>query len=199
MQDRAKERSDDVDIPGWPSIPIAAIIHLIRQPSEQVADNLFASVEELHQAHDGADLKHLDHRLIEQIGLGFATQSDSESALALVPEIESMTGTKLHKKWLSTMDGRTRPLHAQLHTNSVPVGDPFYSGPGGTIRYPGDPLAPLEQTINCRCHLIFTPADAEEEGEEEVPLAAYGGVLVAARRVGTGGRPSLRPAAPPRS
>lgn len=58
------------------------------------------------------------------------------------------------KTWVSQKDADVRPEHASLHGETVPVGQPFQIL-GQEIRFPGDPLAPPNLTINCRCKVRF--------------------------------------------
>lgn len=55
--------------------------------------------------------------------------------------------------WHTTMDGRERFTHAMLNGEEKPMGKPFKSESGAEIMYPGDPDAPAEERINCRCVL----------------------------------------------
>ena len=62
-------------------------------------------------------------------------------------------GIKLRKKWLATLDGRTRHAHAILDGQTVDVDKPF-TVDGREIRFPGDPQAAPYLVYNCRCALI---------------------------------------------
>ena len=56
--------------------------------------------------------------------------------------------------WKATFDGRTRDSHAILHGESTGIDEPFVSPlTQARIRYPGDPMAPAGEIINCRCAL----------------------------------------------
>lgn len=56
--------------------------------------------------------------------------------------------------WRATFDPRTRDSHAILHGESVGIDEPFVSPlTRARLRYPGDPLAPVGEIINCRCQL----------------------------------------------
>lgn len=57
-----------------------------------------------------------------------------------------------HKRWVTCQDERVRLLHRARHGAVLPIGQRF-QGPGGGIRWPGDPAAPLNDTANCRCSL----------------------------------------------
>lgn len=50
----------------------------------------------------------------------------------------------------STDDTRTRPTHRVAEGQRVPVGQPFIVG-GFPMMFPGDPLGPPQERINCRC------------------------------------------------
>lgn len=61
------------------------------------------------------------------------------------------------KTWLATEDDRTRDTHRELDgKQSLGIDTPFLTTQGSIIRYPHDPDAPPEETINCRCTLRFT-------------------------------------------
>lgn len=77
----------------------------------------------------------------------------------------------LLKRWIATGDGRTRRGHLEIHMktkdNPIPVAEPFvvrdwrFSKKRGwriagtaELMYPGDPSAPPQYTINCRCRTV---------------------------------------------
>ena len=66
-------------------------------------------------------------------------------------------GIKLKKRWLATLDGRTRHEHAVLDGQAVDEDKPFKVD-GYEIMYPGDPSGPAHLIYNCRCTVI---ADVE--------------------------------------
>lgn len=59
-------------------------------------------------------------------------------------------GLELRKQWISTIDSRTRDRHLELNMKSVDLDKSFAYG----LKYPGDPHAPANQTINCRCTVV---------------------------------------------
>lgn len=67
-------------------------------------------------------------------------------------------GIRLKKRWLSTLDNRTRHAHQLLDGQVQPNEKPFQSILGD-IMFPGDPNASPANVYNCRCTLI-----AEVEG-----------------------------------
>lgn len=69
-------------------------------------------------------------------------------------------GIKLKKRWLATLDGRTRHAHAMLDGQTVNVDKPFKVD-GYEIMYPGDTSAPGYLVYNCRCTQV-----AEIDGED---------------------------------
>jgi hypothetical protein len=58
------------------------------------------------------------------------------------------------KTWVTRRDSRVRGEHMLLHGKTVDMKNAF-SVDGATLRFPGDPLAPIGLTINCRCRLKF--------------------------------------------
>lgn len=63
-------------------------------------------------------------------------------------------GINVKKKWMATLDNRTRDAHADLDGQIQNVDDPFESELGD-IMYPGDPTADPANTYNCRCTLVY--------------------------------------------
>ncbi|MEA4964797.1 MAG: phage minor head protein [Oscillospiraceae bacterium] len=66
-------------------------------------------------------------------------------------------GIKIKKKWLATLDGRTRHSHAALDGTSVDNDKNFPN----RCKYPGDPGGPAEEIYNCRCTMIADVGVAE--------------------------------------
>lgn len=58
------------------------------------------------------------------------------------------------KTWLNTHDARTRPTHVRAGEQTVPLDDRFQVG-DALLRFPGDPLGPAGEVINCRCTVLF--------------------------------------------
>ena len=59
-------------------------------------------------------------------------------------------GIKCRKKWLATLDNRTRHSHAMLDGEIVDNDKKFSNG----CRFPGDPNGPPSEIYNCRCTLV---------------------------------------------
>lgn len=64
------------------------------------------------------------------------------------------------KTWVTRRDGRVRTAHRILSGSTIPVADGF-AVDGAVLRFPGDPLAPPELTMNCRCRLRYRQAFTE--------------------------------------
>lgn len=61
------------------------------------------------------------------------------------------------KTWISAVDNRTRRDHLLENQQSVDLDEDFTMASGVKIAYPGDPKAPSNEVINCRCTIGFTP------------------------------------------
>ena len=63
-------------------------------------------------------------------------------------------GIDVKKKWMATLDFRTRDTHRDLDGQVRDVDEPF-SVDGDEIDFPGDPKAKPALVYNCRCTLIY--------------------------------------------
>ena len=63
-------------------------------------------------------------------------------------------GIEVKKKWLATLDKRTRDTHRDLDGQVRDVDEPFQVD-GEEIRFPGDPTAKPGLVYNCRCTLTY--------------------------------------------
>ena len=70
-------------------------------------------------------------------------------------ELEGDGSRPITKEWVSLKDEKVRLSHRDLNGEKVPVQDTFIYN-GIPIRFPKDPLAPPNFTINCRCILKFS-------------------------------------------
>lgn len=54
--------------------------------------------------------------------------------------------------WRTAHDNRVRDSHRAMAGQVRAEGQPFVTGNGALLLYPGDPSGPPEETINCRCY-----------------------------------------------
>lgn len=59
------------------------------------------------------------------------------------------------KRWYTRLDRKVRPSHRMLEGDVVPLQDSFQLPSGMSIRFPGDPAAPLTETAGCRCRVGY--------------------------------------------
>lgn len=58
------------------------------------------------------------------------------------------------KEWVTAGDSDVRESHKAMNHQKRPIDEPFESGAGNALMYPGDPGAPIDDTANCRCGLL---------------------------------------------
>ena len=113
------------------------------------------------------DIKNRDKKTAEQIGRELArknrnaairnartytTAAENKGRVDSYERAEEM-GIKLKKKWMATLDDRTRVEHRHLDGMTV-APDEDFEVDGYRIAYPGDPSAEPEMIYNCRCTLV---------------------------------------------
>lgn len=81
------------------------------------------------------------------------TESTGAMSFGTLQALEAEGWT--HKIWVSANDSRTRPEHVAAGGQVAPVSG-FFDVGGVSMQMPGDPMAPAEQVVNCRCTIIGT-------------------------------------------
>jgi hypothetical protein len=61
---------------------------------------------------------------------------------------------EIKREWITRLDDRVRGSHKATHGQARSMRDPFIVGES-LLRFPGDPLAPIHETANCRCRLRY--------------------------------------------
>lgn len=81
------------------------------------------------------------------------TEGARDEAFRQMVETTGLDTSLIDEIWrATTSDDRTRETHRAMNGQVQPYGQPFVSPSGARLRYPGDPDAPAEEVINCRCH-----------------------------------------------
>jgi len=67
-------------------------------------------------------------------------------------EAGTLLAEQLTQQWNIANDSKVRnPSHTTMRNQQRPFGEPFLSGNGNLLRYPGDPRAPANDVVQCRC------------------------------------------------
>uniref|UniRef100_A0AAU7GWQ5 Portal protein n=1 Tax=Streptomyces phage Geonosis TaxID=3158856 RepID=A0AAU7GWQ5_9CAUD len=127
----------------------------------------------------------------ERIAQTESTRAWNAGALA---SAQSLTGPDrpLVKQWLTRNDERVRQAHRDANGQLQLLDDPFDVG-GTPMMYPGDPSAPADLTIQCRC--IMRTATASAPTAERTASMDQDDDLSAAADVHTGAMIALLPSA----
>ncbi len=118
--------------------------------------------------------------LARESARNFATWAYGRAIEAVAPAIQHPEWLSqsfgLKKIWITQGDSRVRPLHRRLHGKVVRWDKDFWRWPqsGHSLRFPGDPHAPLDAVIGCRCLCFLSFAKAEQLAPmvRPLPLAA---------------------------
>jgi len=92
-----------------------------------------------------------------------AVHAGSDEGFRQAIENGTLDAQELEQRWSTSQDERVRGSHRFMHGQSRPIGESFLSGRGNLLRYPGDPAAPAEDSIKCRCAKTTRFRGPEEE------------------------------------
>lgn len=102
--------------------------------------------------------KKLQRIRARQVARSTATRVISESQDLAVRQAVAQGAveeSKVTRVWNRIPDDRVRDAHDVMQGQKAGLNETFTDGSGNTLRFPGDPQAPLETTINCRCTLTL--------------------------------------------
>lgn len=71
------------------------------------------------------------------------------------------------KIWNARDDGKTRPSHHAADGTEQRISESFIIG-GYSLRFPGDPLGPAHEVINCRCSLMYEIAGLRPQPTHDI-------------------------------
>lgn len=80
-----------------------------------------------------------------------AANAGSQAMYLQAIENGTLDPNQLEQEWNTAGGSRVRRSHVAMDQQKRPIGVPFTSGNGASLRYPGDPNAPAEDSIECRC------------------------------------------------
>jgi Phage Mu protein F like protein len=83
------------------------------------------------------------------------TSQARDEALRQMIEQTRIDPARVERIWNSTADARVRDAHRSMNGDRVGLDDLFTDGDGNRLRWPGDPNAPAQTTINCRCSVTY--------------------------------------------
>lgn len=102
--------------------------------------------------------RYLQHRS-EAIARTEGVRATSQARMNAIQQAIDETGldpTTIRRKWNRTNDARTRDWHRVMQDQTVGMDEAFTDGLGNKLMYPGDPAAPAETTIHCRCVITIS-------------------------------------------
>lgn len=82
------------------------------------------------------------------------TRAYGAGTLAAGLEQSRVTGRLLQKRWDTEHDSRVRASHRQVDGVVTGLSQPFNVG-GFPMLFPGDPMGPADEVVNCRCDLTI--------------------------------------------
>lgn len=88
------------------------------------------------------------------IAITETTRAYGAGTVAAGLEQSRVTGRLLQKRWRTEHDDRVRASHRAVDGVTIPLYQSFNVG-GTPMLYPGDPTAPADEVVNCRCDMVI--------------------------------------------
>lgn len=155
-----------------PSMSQAALETRISQTASRWASEHERETRKTFASLPASEEADAHDRWAEAAAKTLATQLQSEASMALAKMLEPRDADgnilTVYKVWMTRSDSKVRNAHRDLHGQIRGLDEPFMTWPitHQMLKYPGDPSAPLRQTIGCRCFMWFGwGPDAEDFAE----------------------------------
>lgn len=103
-----------------------------------------------------------------------AVHAANDEAYKQAVESGDLPADGLVQEWVPAGDDRTRDWHASMAGQTRPMGEPFTSGRGASLRFPGDPNAPANEVIQCRCAVTTRFSDEAVKARRDLLSSAVG-------------------------
>lgn len=165
----AVDDPEDEDTAGQVALVVVATLALIGRGAARQAELLAGHVTGLDDT--GARLVDIQAAVRDDAARRFQAWAARAATVAatgategaVYATVESLTARGLLPRvirvWNTQDDERVRPTHGDADGQQQRMPNPFEVG-RALLRFPGDPLGPPEETVNCRCYLTYNPADA---------------------------------------
>lgn len=89
-----------------------------------------------------------------------------QEAFSQAADNGAIQSADVERTWSTSEDNRVRDSHDAMDGQVRGLDEPFESGDGNQLMYPGDPAAPPEDRVNCRCNVSYRlTGPALDQGE----------------------------------
>lgn len=92
-----------------------------------------------------------------------AVHQGNNEMFAQAVESGSLEPGQIEQTWLTAQDAAVRDSHDTMEGQIRSFGEAFVTGAGNLLMYPGDPDAPADETIRCRCTLATRLLNASSQ------------------------------------
>jgi hypothetical protein len=128
----------------------AAILKAIKDGKPLTEDQ----IRQIAEAYRNKALRYRAEVIARTETLAALNAATMENMRQMIERGEVSEGA-IMKVWNSTRDSKVRDTHRALNKSKVPFRADFISPSGARLQFPGDPMAPAEEVINCRCWVSF--------------------------------------------
>jgi SPP1 gp7 family putative phage head morphogenesis protein len=126
---------------------------ILKAMNIEITQGLIRGIGYVEMAKEMVRLFDIDYNKIKSVSWTEGHRALQKARLDSFDFLESK-GIEGKKRWLATLDERTRPAHQAADGQEVPSDGKFTVG-GVKMEYPGDPAGGAENTIRCRCSMTY--------------------------------------------
>lgn len=91
-----------------------------------------------------------------------ASHAGVDDAFRQAVEQGKVADADVLRTWVTRHDSKVRSSHRVMDGQTRALDEPFISGFGNELMYPGDEDAPAEDTVNCRCKVVTVNLSARK-------------------------------------
>ncbi len=111
-------------------------------------------IDRMEQRYRERFIRHRSETIARTEALAAVHEGDAEAMRQMVDD-GMVDAEELVREWVpGPRTAHARDFHQSMRGQTRGLNEPFESGRGVKLRFPGDPMAPVSERANCRCTIV---------------------------------------------